>query len=345
MQIGIDSFVQVSSNGESDAQRAQQLIEEIVLADQVGIHAFGIGEHHRIEYLASSPAIFLAAAASRTQNIRLASAVTVLSSDDPVRVFQDFATLDLISGGRAEIVVGRGSFIESYPLFGFDLNHYDELFSEKLDLLLKLRSETNVSWQGKHRSSLTGQAVYPRPVQERLPVRLGVGGTPNSFARAGALGLPLTVAIIGGEPRRFRPLVDHYRSAWQRAGHAGEPDVAVHALGFVADTMEKAIDEYWPMYQEVFTRIGRERGWGPISKASFVANCAPDSAFLVGDPQTVAAKMRYYNDVLGGISRIGVHMSGGGVSHASQMHAIELLGNVVRPLVETAPTSPEPVRA
>lgn len=333
MQVGVDSFVQVSSHGVPDSQRAQEMIEEIVLADQAGVHTFGIGEHHRVEYLASSPAMFLAAAASRTKNIRLSSAVTVLSSDDPVRVFQDFATLDLLSGGRAEIVVGRGSFIESYPLFGFDLNHYDELFSEKLDLLLKLRGETNVQWQGKHRSALTGQAVYPRPVQKLLPVRLGVGGTPNSFARAGALGLPLTVAIIGGEPHRFRPLVDLYRTAWQRAGHAGQPDVAVHALGFLADTMEQAIDLYWPMYAEVFTRIGRERGWGPITKASFVANCSPESAFLVGDPQTVAAKMRYYNDVLGGLSRIGVHMSGGGVSHAAQMHAIELLGNVVRPLL------------
>ena len=323
MQIGIDSFVQVSSTGASDRQRAQDLIEEVVLADQVGLDAFGVGEHHRSEYLASSPAIFLAAAASRTKNIRLASAVTVLSSDDPVRVFQDFATIDLLSGGRAEIVVGRGSFIESYPLFGFDLKNYDELFAEKLDLLLKLRDETHVTWEGRHRASLTGQAVYPRPVQQPLPVRLGVGGTPNSFVRAGVLGLPLTVAIIGGEPHRFRPLVDLYRTAWQRAGHAGQPDVAVHALGFLGDTMEQAIDDYWPMYQEVFSRIGRERGWGPITKAGFVAQCSPQSAFLVGDAQTVAEKMLHYNDVLGGVSRIGVHMSGGGVPHAKQMHAIE----------------------
>ena len=331
MKIGIDSFVQVGSAGESDAQRAQNLIAEIELADQVGIDVFGIGEHHRIEYLASSPAIFLAAAASRTKNIRLASAVTVLSSDDPVRIFQDFATIDLISGGRAEIVVGRGSFIESYPLFGFDMNHYDELFAEKLDLLLKLREDVHVHWKGKHRASLTGQAVYPRPVQKRLPVRLGVGGTPNSFVRAGTLGLPLTVAIIGGEPHRFRPLVDLYRQAWKRAGHEGEADVAVHALGFLADTTEQAIDDYWPMYAEVFTRIGRERGWGPITKQSFVQQCGPESAFLVGDAPTVAAKMKHYDQALGGLSRIGVHMSGGGVAHAKQMHAIELLGGVVKP--------------
>lgn len=333
MQIGIDSFVEISSHGASDAQRAQNLIAEIELADQVGIDAFGIGEHHRVEYLASSPAIFLAAAASRTRQIRLASAVTVLSSDDPVRVFQDFATIDLISGGRAEIVVGRGSFIESYPLFGFDLNHYDELFSEKLDLLLKLRDSVEVHWKGNHRSELTGQAVYPRPVQNPLPVRLGVGGTPNSFVRAGILGIPLTVAIIGGEPHRFRPLVDLYRESWKRAGHAGEPDVAVHALGFIADTTEQAIDDYWPMYQKVFTRIGRERGWGPISKAGFVAQCAPDAAFLVGSPEVVAEKMQHYNEVLGGLSRIGVHMSGGGVTHAQQMHAIELLGTRVKPMI------------
>ena len=333
MNIGIDSFVQVGLEGVSDMQRAQNMIEEIVLADQVGIHTFGVGEHHRIEYLASSPAIFLAAAASRTRNIRLSSAVTVLSSDDPIRVFQDFATIDLISNGRAEIVVGRGSFIESYPLFGFDLNQYDELFAEKLDLLLTVRDETHVRWEGNHRAPLTGQAVYPRPVQTPLPIRLGVGGTPNSFVRAGMLGLPLTVAIIGGEPHRFRPMIDLYRDAWKRAGHAGTPDVAVHALGFVAGTTEQAIDDYWPMYQEVFTRIGKERGWGPISKAGFVAQCAPTAAFLVGDARTVAAKMRYYNEVLGGITRIGIHMSGGGVPHEKQMRAIELLGKEVKPLL------------
>lgn len=333
MQVGIDSFVQTGAPHISDTERAQNLVAEVELADQVGIDAFGIGEHHRVEYLASSPAIFLAAAAARTKNIRLASAVTVLSSDDPVRVFQDFATVDLISGGRAEIVVGRGSFIESYPLFGFDLNNYDELFAEKLELLMKLRDSVEVHWEGKHRASLSGQAVYPRPQQKSLPIRLGVGGTPNSFVRAAVLGLPLTVAIIGGEPHRFRPLVDLYREYWKRSGHAGEPDVAVHALGFLADTTEQAIDDYWPMYQEVFTRIGKERGWGPITKNTFVHQCGAKSAFMVGDPQTVAEKMKYYDEVLGGVSRIGVHMSGGGVSHAKQMHAIELLGAKVKPML------------
>jgi probable LLM family oxidoreductase len=334
MQIGIDSFVQMGK-GVSAQERAQNLLEEVVLADRVGIHTFGIGEHHREEFLASSPAIFLAAAASRTEKIRLASAVTVLSSDDPVRVFQDFATIDLISGGRAEIVVGRGSFIESYPLFGFDTQHYDELFAEKLDLLLKVRDETFVTWQGKHRSSLTGQGVWPRPVQQPLPVRLGVGGTPNSFARAGLLGLPLTVAIIGGEPHRFRPLVDLYREAWKRAGHdPAKADVSVHAIGFVADTDEEAAETFWPMYFEGFSRIGRERGWGPITRASYDAQLGPEAAFLIGKPETVAAKVRYYNEVLGGVSQVALHMSGGGVSHTQQMHAIELLGNEVRALVE-----------
>lgn len=333
MQLGIDSFVQVSEFGESAQVRAAHLLEEIVLADLLGIHTFGVGEHHREEYLASSPAMFLAAAAARTEKIRLSSAVTVLSSDDPVRVYQDFATLDLISNGRAEIVVGRGSFVESYPLFGFDLKNYDELFAEKLDLLLKIREKTHVKWCGKHRAELTGQGVYPRAVQEPLPVRLGVGGTPQSFVRAGMLGLPLTVAIIGGEPHRFRPLVDLYRQAWASAGHdPAKADVAVHALGFLAETDGEAADLYWPSYEKVFTRIGKERGWGPITRRAFEQQLGPEAAFLIGSPATVAAKMQHYNNVLGGISRIGVHMSGGGVPHAAQMKAIELLGTLVEPM-------------
>lgn len=336
MNIGIDSFVQMGE-GVTPQQRAANLMEEIALADKVGIHTFGIGEHHREEYLASSPAIFLAAAAGITKNIRLASAVTVLSSDDPVRVFQDFATIDLISNGRAEIVVGRGSFIESYPLFGFDTQHYDELFSEKLDLLLKLRDNVRVHWEGKHRASLTGQGVWPRPVQNPLPVRLGVGGTPNSFARAGMLGLPLTVAIIGGEPHRFRPMIDLYRQAWAAAGHdPAKADVAVHALGFLADTEEEALDTYWPVYEATFTKIGKERGWGPITRRAFEATASPGGAFLIGTPRTVEAKMRYYNDVLGGISQLGVHMSGGGVPHEKQMRSIELLGTLVEPLANAS---------
>lgn len=337
MKLGIDTFVEMSSRdpqqaGRRGVERVAQLLEEIELADRVGIDTFGIGEHHRVEFIASSPAMLLAAAAARTKNIRLSSAVTVLSSDDPVRVFQDFATLDLISNGRAEIVVGRGSFIESYPLFGFDLNNYDELFAEKLDLLLKLRDETHIEWEGKYRSSLHGEGVWPRPVQKQLSIRLGVGGTPNSFARAGLLGLPLTVAIIGGEPHRFRPLVDMYRKAWKRAGHSGEPDVAVHGLGFLADTTQEAADIFWPTYQETFTRIGRERGWGQINRATFDAQCTPMGAFMVGDAETVAAKMQHIDRSLGGVSRIGINLSGG-VPHEAQLRAIELLGAEVGPRV------------
>ncbi len=337
MKVGIDTFVEMSAAepaqaGARGAERVRQLLEEIELADRVGIDTFGIGEHHRAEYIASSPGMLLAAAAARTKNIRLSSAVTVLSSDDPVRVFQDFATLDLLSNGRAEIVVGRGSFVESYPLFGFDLNNYDELFAEKLDLLLQLRDETHITWEGKYRASLHDEGVWPRPVQKQMSVRLGVGGTPNSFARAGLLGLPLTVAIIGGEPHRFRPLIDLYRNSWKRAGHAGDPDVAVHGLGFLADTTQQAMDIFWPTYQHTFSRIGRERGWGPTTRASFEAQCTPMGAFMVGDAETVAAKMQHINQSLGGVSRIGINLSGG-VPHEAQLRAIELLGAEVGPKV------------
>jgi probable LLM family oxidoreductase len=342
MQLGIDSFVEtVTDAGKSSAdigqERVAQLMEEIELADRVGLDVYGIGEHHREEYIASSPAVLLAAAAARTENIRLTSAVTVLSSDDPVRVFQDFATLDLISGGRAEIIVGRGSFIESYPLFGYDLENYDELFAEKLDLLLHLRDEVKVHWQGKHRPSLNGQGVWPRPVQTPLPIRLGAGGTPNSFVRAGTLGLPLTVAIIGGEPHRFRPLVDLYREAGHRAGHTPESlDVAVHSIGYVAETDQQAADELWPAYSHTFGRIGRERGWGPMTRAAFDAQRGPTGAFVVGSPQTAAAKLGYISDSLGGVSRVSLMMSGGPLAHDKMMRAIELLGSEVKPRVEDA---------
>ena len=322
------------TSAQQGVQRVQQLLEEIELADRVGLDSYGIGEHHREEYVASSPAVLLAAAAARTKNIWLTSAVTVLSSDDPVRVFQDFATLDLISNGRAEIIVGRGSFIESYPLFGYDLQHYDELFSEKLDLLLKLREETRVNWTGKHRASLTGQGVWPRPAQALLPIRLGVGGTPQSFVRAGTLGLPLTVAIIGGEPHRFRPLIDLYREAGRQAGHAEEKlTVDVHAVGFVADTIEGAANDLWPSHSAAFTRIGRERGWPPTTRAVFDAQRGELGAFLVGDPETVAKKMWHISDSLGGVEQISLVMSGGPLPHEKLLHAIELLGTQVRPLV------------
>lgn len=336
MRIGIDSFVEMLADGrpagEQGRERVAQLLEEIELADRVGLDSYGIGEHHREEYVASSPAVLLAAAAARTEKIRLTSAVTVLSSDDPVRVFQDFATLDLVSNGRAEIIVGRGSFIESYPLFGYDLKNYDELFAEKLDLLLHLRDEVKVYWEGKHRPSLTGQGVWPRPVQAALPIRLGAGGTPNSFVRAGTLGLPLTVAIIGGEPHRFRPLVDLYRQAGLRAGHAPESlDVAVHSIGYVAETDQQAADELWPAYSHTFSRIGKERGWGPMSRAAFDAQRGPTGAFVVGSPETVAAKMRHISESLGGVSQVSLMMSGGPLAHAKMLRSIELLGTEVRP--------------
>jgi probable LLM family oxidoreductase len=345
MEIGIDSFVEIlPSEGASPAElgqkRVRELLQEVELADRVGLDVYGIGEHHRPEYIASSPAVLLAAMAARTDRIRLASAVTVLSSDDPVRVFQDFATLDLISQGRAEIIVGRGSFIESYPLFGFDMKHYDELFLEKLQLLIKLREETYVHWEGKHRSALTGQGVFPRPAQKMLPIRLGVGGTPQSFLRAGQLGLPLTVAIIGGEPHRFRPLIDMYRKAGKQAGYSPEQlTVSVHALGFVADTTEQAADDLWPAHQHTFTRIGRERGWPPTTRAAFEATSGPTGAYFVGDPQTVATKMRYVDEVLGGIKSISLMMSGGLLSHEKMMRAIELIGKEVKPLVNAANVS------
>ena len=273
MQIGIDSFAAAydeSSRAVSPSERLRNLVEQIEHADQVGLDVFGIGEHHRQEYLDAAPAVILGAAAARTRRIRLTSAVTVLSAADPVRVFQQFATLDLLSEGRAEMVVGRGSSIEAFPLFGYRLEDYDSLFAEKLDLLLKIRDHEHVHWSGRHRPALTGQGVYPRPVQNPLPIWLGVGGTPQSFARAGALGLPLMVAIIGGEPRRFRPLIDLYRETGQRYGHS--PDVlkvGVHALGYVAETTQEAADEFFPGYARAVTDVGKERGWPPVTRAGF----------------------------------------------------------------------------
>src|SRR6202163_4789368 len=291
MQIGIDSFAAAhtdTSRALSATERLRNLIEEIELADQVGLDVFGIGEHHRVEFLDSAPAVILAAAAARTSRIRLTSAVTVLSAADPVRVFQEFATLDLISQGRAEMVVGRGSSIEAFPLFGFSLNDYDSLFAEKLDLLLKIRENENITWSGKYRPALTGQGVYPRPIQNPLPIWLGVGGTPQSFARAGALGLPLMVAIIGGEPRRFRPLIDLYRETGKRFGYS--PDrlrVGVHALGYVAPTTQQAIDDFFPGYARAIASVAKERGWPAVTRAHFDAQRTPEGALLVGDLEEV----------------------------------------------------------
>ncbi|RRA47240.1 LLM class flavin-dependent oxidoreductase [Acidipila sp. EB88] len=339
MQIGIDSFVALTPNpvggvALSPVERMSNLLDEVELADQVGLDAFGIGEHHRPEYLDSAPHMILAAAAMRTRHIRLNSAVTVLSAADPVRVFQNFATLDLLSKGRAEIVVGRGSFIESFPLFGLKLDDYDSLFAEKLDLLLNVRENVHVEWQGKHRAALTGQGVFPRPLQQQLPIWLGVGGTPQSFARAGTLGLPLMIAIIGGEPHRFRPLVDLYREAGRRAGHAREQlKVGIHAMGFVAATTQQAANEFFPGYAHVMNQIGRERGWPPTTRAQFDAVRGATGALLVGSPQEVADKVAYYNEVLGGIDRLNFQMSAAALTPSMLMQAIELLGTQVVPLV------------
>lgn len=338
MQIGVDSFVATAKEGPvGDVDRVRELLEEIELADQAGLDVFGVGEHHRPDYVASAPAVLLAAAAARTERIRLASAVTVLSSDDPVRVFQQFATLDLISRGRAEIVVGRGSFIESYPLFGFNLDNYDELAAEKLELLLKIRGQTQVSWSGKHRPPLDGQNVYPRPLQDPLPVWVGVGGTPASAVRAGRLGLPLMIAIIGGQPGQFRQLAGLYREAGRNAGHPPEAlKVGVHNIGFLADTAEAARDTFWPAYRDAFGRIGRERGWPPPTRPQFDALCGPQGALLVGDPETVAEKILAENAILGGLSRLTVLLDNRALTHAQIMRAIELLGTRVAPLVRAA---------
>ncbi|HWF17965.1 MAG TPA: LLM class flavin-dependent oxidoreductase [Verrucomicrobiae bacterium] len=336
MQIGVDSFAAQSVDNAgmevSGSQSVRNLIQRIEIADQAGLDVFGVGEHHRKEFLDSAPAVILGAAAARTKRIRLTSAVTVLSAADPVRVFQNFATLDLISQGRAEMVVGRGSFIESFPLFGLQLEDYDSLFAEKLDLLLKLRENEFIHWSGKHRAPLTGQGVYPRPMQNPLPIWLGVGGTPQSFARAGMLGLPLMVAIIGGETRRFRPLVDLYREYGRRAGHAPEKlKVGVHALGYVAETTEQAIDEFFPGYAEMFTRIGKERGWPPVTRAAFDAVRGKHGALLVGNPDEVVEKILRHSEALGGISRITFQMDVVDMPQAKLLRSIELLGSRVGP--------------
>jgi probable LLM family oxidoreductase len=339
MQIGVDSFAAAISDPASGitlkpVELMQQLLEDIELADQVGLDVFGIGEHHRAEFLDSAPAVILAAAAARTKKIRLTSAVTVLSAADPVRVFQEFATLDLISQGRAEIVAGRGSFVESYPVFGLRLEDYDSLFAEKLELLLKIRESTKVHWSGKHRAALTGQAIYPRPLQDELPIWVGVGGTPTSFVRAGILGLPLMVAIIGGEPERFRPLIDVYREAGRRAGHSPERlRVGLHMIGFLGESTKQAADDFFPGYAHTFTEIGKERGWPPATRSQYDALRGPTGALLIGDAKTVSEKILHVNEVLGGISRLTFQMGVSTLSHSKMLRAIEILGTRVAPFV------------
>ena len=337
MEIGIDSFASAVPGDEKSSMEAlAQLLERIEHADNAGLDVFGIGEHHRKEFLDSAPTMILAAAAARTKRIRLTSAVTVLSAADPVRVFQNFATLDLISQGRAEMVVGRGSFIEAFPLFGFDLNDYDELFSEKLDLLLDIRDHEIVTWSGKFRPALKNQAIYPRPLQKPLPIWLGVGGTPESFVRAGTLGLPLMVAIIGGETHRFRPLIDLYKEAGVKAGHAPEKlTVGLHSLGYVANTSKEDVEDYYPGYAETFTRIGKERGWPPVTRGHFDAQNGPRGALLIGGPEEIAEKILRHSKSLGGISRFTFQMDNAALPHEKLMRSIELIGEQVIPLVNS----------
>ncbi|MEC0235738.1 LLM class flavin-dependent oxidoreductase [Paenibacillus kribbensis] len=338
MEIGISSFVETTPDpqtGEviSHAQRIREVVEEIVLADQVGLDVYGVGEHHRKDYAASAPAVILAAAAAQTERIRLTSAVTVLSSDDPVRVFQDFATLDGISNGRAEIMAGRGSFIESFPLFGYDLDNYDELFDESLELLLKIRESEKVTWKGGHRPAINNLGVYPRPVQNPLPVWIGSGGNQESVVRAGLLGLPLVLAIIGGSPIHFAPLVELYKKAAKHAGHdASLLPVASHSHGFIAESTELAADKFFPSTQQVMNVLGRERGWGPYTRSSFDAARSFEGALYVGDSDTVAKKIIHLRKQVG-ITRFMLHVPVGTMPHEDVMKAIELLGTEVAPRV------------
>lgn len=342
MEIGIDSFAAATVNSGAETainnrNSLAELLERIERADKVGLDVFGIGEHHRKEFLDSAPTLILAAAAARTKRIILTSAVTVLSAADPVRVFQNFATLDLISNGRAEMVVGRGSFTEAFPLFGLNLQDYDALFAEKLELLLTIRDNEVVNWSGKFRPALKNQAIYPRPLQNSLPIWLGVGGTPQSFIRAGTLGLPLMVAIIGGETHRFRPLIDLYREAGKRAGFAPKDlKVGLHSLGYVGNTTKEAVDDYYPGYAETFTKIGKERGWPPVTRGHFESQIGPRGALLVGHPEEIAEKILRHSVALGGISRVSFQMDAANLTHAQLLNAIELIGTKVAPLVRAA---------
>ena len=330
MELGIDSFA--SREHEQPVEAIQHLLERIETADRVGLDVFGVGEHHRSEFLDSAPSVILAAAAARTQRIKLTSAVTVLSAADPVRVFQQFATLDLVSHGRAEMVVGRGSFTESFPLFGLDFSDYDALFAEKLELLLRLRAAERVTWSGKFRPALNDQAVYPRPLQAEIPIWVGVGGTPESFVRAGLLGLPLMVAVIGGETHRFRRAVDLYRAAGAQAGHAPEKlKVGLHSLGYVAPSREEAVQDYFPGYAKTFTRIGRERGWPPVSRERFDAQNGPTGALLVGDPDEVGEKILRHVAALGGVERVTFQMDNAELPREKLLRSIQLIGERIKP--------------
>jgi probable LLM family oxidoreductase len=336
MELGLYTFAEVTPDPRtgqsiSPAQRLRNLLEEAALADELGLEVYGVGEHHRPEFAVSSPAVVLAAVAERTSRIRLTSAVTVLSSDDPVRVFQDFATLDLLSGGRAEIMAGRGSFIESFPLFGFALDDYNELFAENLELLLALRDTEHITWSGRHRAPLTGQGVYPRPLQEPLPIWVAVGGTPESAVRAGALGLPMALAIIGGLPERFAPFAELHRRAALEAGH-GRPPLSINSHGFLADDARQAADDYFPPLKSMMDKIGRERGWSTLARADYDAMLGVRGALVVGNPEQVAEKILFQHEIFQH-DRFMIQFTVGTMPHEKVMRSIELFGAEVAPLV------------
>ncbi len=346
MEIGLYTFVENTADPKTGRllapeTRLAHLLEEAELADQVGLDIFGIGEHHRPDYLVSTPAVVLAAVAARTKRIRLTSAVSVISSDDPVRVFQEFATLDLLSQGRAEIMAGRGSFIESFPLFGYDLRDYDALFSEKLDLLLKIRDEERVTWKGRHRAPLNDQPIFPRPMQRPIPIWVAIGGTPQSVVRAATLGLPMALAIIGGSPERFVPFVDLYRESWAKAGHdAAALQVSINSHGFLADTGAAAAEAAFPPYMHQMGKIGRERGWPPPTRRQFDAEISTEGALFVGDTNAVTEKILWEHELFGH-TRFGLQFSVGTMPHDQMLRAIELLGTKVAPAVRKALTPAE----
>lgn len=341
MELGIYSFAEVGTDpltgkAVSAQERISNLMEEIELADQLGLDVYAVGEHHRPDYAVSAPAIILGAAAVRTKNIRLSSAVTVLSSDDPVRVFQSFATVDLLSSGRAEIMAGRGSFIESFPLFGYNLDLYDELFEEKLHLLLKLNEQERITWNGKHRPSISNMGVYPRPLQEKLPIWIAIGGTPESIVRAAKLHLPMALAIIGGTPDRFAPHVAFYRQAAKEAGLADESlQVGINSHAFIADTSQEAADQFYPAYSQTMSRIGRERGWPPMSREQYELMRTPKGSLLVGSPQQVTEKILYEHELFQH-TRFLAQMTVGPMPHRQVMRSIELFGTQVAPTIRKA---------
>jgi probable LLM family oxidoreductase len=338
MELGIYTFGELTNGALTPAQRLRDLVEEIELADQVGLDVFGVGEHHRPDFVVSSPAVVLAAAAERTKKIRLSSAVSVLSSDDPVRVFQDFATLDLLSGGRAEIMAGRGSFIESFPLFGYDLADYDELFAEKLELLLAIRDSERVTWSGKHRAALDDLGVYPRPVQDPLPVWVAVGGNPESAIRAGALGLPMALAIIGGRAEQFVPFAELHRRAALQADHEAQP-LSINSHGYIAETSQQAVEESFPPFAAMMNKIGLERGWRPMTRQDYDASRTLRGANFVGSPQEVIEKILYQHELFGH-QRFLIQFTVGSIAHDKVMRSIELFGTEVAPAIRAELVTP-----